>query len=127
MIVKVIILSLLAEAIWENLRMTFEDGKFSVNRLGALIVSVIVAVCTKIDLFELLEFNMLPVLGSILTGILISRGANVLHDLLKKIQSLSENTPNLGNDDYYIEQEQTNINYDTPEELIEEGVIENED
>ena len=126
MIVKVIILSLLAEAIWENLRMTFEDGKFSVNRLGALIVSIIVAVCTKINIFELLEFEMLPVLGSILTGILISRGANVLHDLLKKIQSLSENKPNLEND-YYTEQEQTNINYDTPEELIEEGVIENED
>lgn len=125
MMVKVIILSLLAEAIWENLRMTFEDGKFSINRLGALIISIVVAVGTKINIFEILDFEMFGILGSILTGVLISRGANVVHDLLKKIQSLSENKPNLEND--YYEQEQTNVNNDTQEELIEEGVIENED
>ena len=100
MIIKVIILSMLCEAIWENLRMTFENGKFSINRLGALIVSIVVAIGTKIDLFELLEFEMLPILGYVLTGILISRGANVLHDLLNKIQALSETKNTLGDDDY---------------------------
>jgi len=91
MMIKVIILALLCEAIWENLRMIWENGKFSVNRLGALILSVIIAVGTKIDLFELLNLNMfIPVLGSIFTGILISRGANVVHDLLTKIQDLSK-------------------------------------
>lgn len=125
MMVKVIILSLLAEAIWENLRMTFEDGKFSINRLGALIISIVVAVGTKINIFEILDFEMFSILGSILTGVLISRGANVVHDLLKKIQNLSETKTNLESD--YYEQEQTNVNNDTQEELIEEGVIENED
>ncbi len=90
MIIKVIILSMLCEAIWENLRMTFEGNKFSINRLGALVVSIIVALGTKIDLFKILDFEMAQVLGSILTGILISRGANVLHDLLIKIQELSK-------------------------------------
>lgn len=125
MMIKVIILSLLAEAIWENLRMTFEDGKFSINRLGALIISIVVAVGTKINIFEILDFEMFGILGSILTGVLISRGANVVHDLLKKIQNLSETKTNLESD--YYEQEQTNVNNDTQEELIEEGVIENED
>ena len=105
MMIQLIILSLLAEAIWENLRMTWENGKFSINRLGALIVSIIIAVGTKTDLFELLKLNIfIPVLGSIFTGILISRGANVVHDLLKKIQNLSENSSenetDLGDDDY---------------------------
>lgn len=100
MLIKVIILSMLCEAIWENLRMTFEGGKFSINRLGALIVSIIVALGTKINLFEILDFEMAQVLGSILTGILISRGANVLHDLLNKIQALSETKNTLGDDDY---------------------------
>lgn len=90
MIIKLMILSMLCEAIWENLRMTFENGKFNINRLGALVVSVIVAIATKINLFEILDFEMAQVLGSILTGILISRGANVLHDLLNKIQALSK-------------------------------------
>lgn len=90
MMIKIIILSLLCESIWENLRMTFENGKFNINRLGALIVSIIVALGTKIDLFQVLDFEIAQVLGSILTGILISRGANVLHDLLNKIQALSK-------------------------------------
>lgn len=90
MMIKIIILALLCEAIWENLRMTFENGKFSLNRLGALIVSIVVALGTKINLFEILDFEIVQVLGSILTGILISRGANVLHDLLNKIQALSK-------------------------------------
>ncbi len=90
MMIKVIILALLCEAIWENLRMTFENGKFSINRLGSLIVSIIVAIGTKINLFEILDFEIFPILGSVLTGILISRGANVLHDLLTKIQELSK-------------------------------------
>lgn len=101
MMIQLIILALLAEAIWENLRMIWEDGKFNVNRLGALILSIIIAVGTRTDLFELLNLNIfVPVLGSIFTGILISRGANVVHDLLKKIQSLSEDENSLGDDDY---------------------------
>lgn len=90
MMIKVIILALLCEAIWENLRMIWENGKFSINRLGALVISIIVALGTKIDLFKILDFEMVQVLGSILTGILISRGANVVHDLLTKIQELSK-------------------------------------
>ena len=91
MMIQLIILALLSEAIWENLRMIWENGKFNINRLGALILSIIIAVGTKIDLFELLNLNMfIPVLGSIFTGILISRGANFIHDLLTKIQELSK-------------------------------------
>lgn len=91
MMIQLIILALLSEAIWENLKMIWENGKFSINRLGALILSIIIAVGTKIDLFELLNLNMfIPILGSVFTGILISRGANVIHDLLNKIQSLNE-------------------------------------
>ena len=100
MIIKVIILSMLCEAIWENLRMIWENGKFSINRLGALIVSIVVALGTKMNIFEILDFEMLPILGYVLTGILISRGANVLHDLLNKIQSLNEAKSTLGDDDY---------------------------
>ena len=101
MMIQLIILALLSEAIWENLKMIWENGKFNINRLGALILSIIIAVGTRTDLFELLNLNIfVPVLGSIFTGILISRGANVVHDLLKKIQSLSEDENSLGDDDY---------------------------
>lgn len=90
MIIKIMILALLCEAIWENLRMIWDNGKFSINRLGALIISIIIAIATKINLFELLDIEIIQVLGSIFTGILISRGANVVHDLFTKIQNLSK-------------------------------------
>lgn len=88
MIIKITILALLAEAIWENLKMIWENNKFSVNRLGALILSIILALATQIDLFKVLDIEIVPVIGSIFTGILISRGANFIHDLLVKIENL---------------------------------------
>ena len=88
MIIKITILAILAEAIWENLKMIWENNKFSVNRLGALILSIILALATQIDLFKVLDIEIVPVIGSIFTGILISRGANFIHDLLVRIENL---------------------------------------
>ena len=89
--VQIIVLAILAEAIWENLRMMWENGKFSLNRLGALFTSIILAIGTQIDLFKILNLEIsIPFLGNIFTGILISRGANVIHDLFKKIQDVSK-------------------------------------
>ena len=88
MIIKITILALLAEAIWENLKMIWENNKFSINRLGALILSVILALATQIDLFKVLDIEIVPVIGNIFTGILISRGANFIHDLLVRIENL---------------------------------------
>lgn len=88
MIIKIITLAILCEAIWENLKMIWENGKFSINRLGALILGVILALATQLDLFKILDIEIIPVIGSIFTGILISRGANFIHDLLVRIENL---------------------------------------
>lgn len=88
---QVIVIALLAETIWENLKMVWQEGKLNVDRIGALIVSIIVAMATQLDVFAILNFNIIiPFVGSFLTGLLISRGANVIHDLLEKIQSLKK-------------------------------------
>lgn len=90
-LLQVVVISLLAEAVWENLKMIWQDGKISVDKIGALIVSIIVSMATQIDLFSALNFGIaIPFVGSFLTGILISRGANVVHDLLNKIQAYSK-------------------------------------
>lgn len=90
-LLQVVVISLLAEAVWENLKMIWQDGKISVDKIGALIVSIIVSMATQIDLFSALNFGIaIPFVGSFLTGILISRGANVVHDLLNKIQTYSK-------------------------------------
>ena len=87
---QIIVIALLAETIWENLKMVWQEGKLNVDRIGALIVSILVSMATQVDIFAILNFGIaLPFVGSFLTGILISRGANVIHDLLKKIEELT--------------------------------------
>lgn len=86
---QLIAIALLAEAIWENLKMIWQEGKINIDRVGALIVGIIVSMATRIDVFTILNFGIaIPFVGSFLTGILISRGANVIHDLLTKIKTL---------------------------------------
>ena len=86
-ILKLIVLALIGEALWETLKMTWQQGKFSIDRLGALIVGLLLAVGTGLDLFSLVQIPLnIPYLGMALTGVLISRGANFVHDLLKKIE-----------------------------------------
>lgn len=85
----VIILAFLVEAIYTNLRMIWDSNKFDWNRLGALLVAVIVSVFAGVDVFPAVGINMIvPYIGSVLTGILISRGANVIFDVLKKINKM---------------------------------------
>lgn len=88
---QVIVIALLAETIWENAKAVWQEGKVSIDRIGALIVSIIVSVATQLDIFAILNFNIaIPFVGSFLTGILISRGANVIHDLLNKIEEITK-------------------------------------
>lgn len=87
---QIIVIALLAETIWENLKMVWQEGKVNVDRIGALIVSIVVSMATQLDVFAILNFGIaIPFIGSFLTGILISRGANVIHDLLNKIEELT--------------------------------------
>ena len=84
---KIIIIAIVAEAVWETSKMTYEAGSFSFDRIGALVVSLIIAIGTGLDIMTLAQVPIqYPIIGMVLTGILISRGANVVHDIFVKIQ-----------------------------------------
>ena len=82
---QLIIVAILIEAIWENLKMIWKDKKVNANMIGVLIVSIIVSVLTKIDIFPIVGLTIVAPVGSILTGIIVSRGANFVNDLFKKL------------------------------------------
>ena len=87
---QIIVIALLAETVWENLKMVWQDGKISIDKIGALIVSIVISMATQLDIFVILNFGItIPLVGSFLTGILISKGANVIHDLLNKIEEIT--------------------------------------
>lgn len=92
-ILSLLILAFLGESLWETLKMTFDKGKLSYDRIGALAIGILLSLSTGADITSLSGVPLkIPYLGMILTGILISRGANFVHDILKSINNLQENT-----------------------------------
>lgn len=91
-LIILIFVSLLAESVWETLKMIWQNGKLSIDKIGALCVALIITLSTKLDLLDLLSIKSnIPYLGIILTGILISRGSNFIHDLLSNIGTMKIN------------------------------------
>lgn len=86
----IIVAALLAESIWETGKVVWQEGKVSVDRIGALVVGIIFAVGAGLDLCAFLGICFVfPVIGQVLTGILLSRGANFIHDLLKAAEGVT--------------------------------------
>lgn len=92
---KFILLASIAEALWETTKLVWERGKINVDRIGAIAVGILIALAAKIDLFDLIEVPIsVPYLGRILTGLMLSRGANFLHDLVGSISTVYANGRN---------------------------------
>lgn len=87
---QILVCAVLVEAIWENIKMVWQDGKISIDRIGSLVISIPVCVLTGIDIFAAVNIPIsIAYVGSVLTGIIVSRGANFVHDLLEKINSFT--------------------------------------
>lgn len=84
---QLVIIAILVEAIWENLKMILDKNKLNFNMLGSLLLSMIICVLAQINIFEIVGINLIiPVIGSLTTGIIVSRGANFVNDLFKKLK-----------------------------------------
>lgn len=84
---QLLLMAVLAESIWQTLKMVWQKDKLHPDILGALIVGVILAMATGMDIFQLLGIPVrAPYLGEVFTGILASRGANFIHDLMQIAQ-----------------------------------------
>ncbi len=87
-LIKLFVMALLCEAIWETLKLLWENGKASLDRIGALTVGVLLAITTKLDILSLIGLpSVNPLIGMLCAGIIISRGANFVHDFLKVMSS----------------------------------------
>ena len=88
---QLIIVAILTEAIWENCKMIWKKGKFSVNMFGALCLGIVICILARIDLFMIIGLELqVPIVGCILTGIIVARGANFVNDLFTKLQGGSK-------------------------------------
>ena len=74
--------AVVAESIWETIKMMGRNGQLNWDRIGALMVGLLIALGTGADIFQVLDIPFrIPYIGIVLTGLMISRGANFIHDL----------------------------------------------
>lgn len=84
---QLVLVAILVEAIWENCKMIWQKGKFSVNMIGSLVVSILLCVLTSMDLFPIVGLDItVPFVGSVLTGIIVARGSNFVNELFTKLK-----------------------------------------
>lgn len=83
---QLVIIAVLVEAIWENVKRVYSDSKIDTSVIGSLAVSIVVCVSTGADIFPLVGMPLaVPFLGSALTGIVTARGANFVNDLFTRL------------------------------------------
>ena len=84
---QLILIAILVEAIWENIKMVYDKKKININMIGSLILGILICVLAKVDIFSIVGLSLfIPFIGSILTGIIVSRGANFVNDLFRKLK-----------------------------------------
>lgn len=83
---SLIVIAILVEAIWENIKTIWENG-ININRIGALALAIAICILAKVDFFAMVGINLsFSIVAYILTGIVVSRGANFVNDLFGKIR-----------------------------------------
>lgn len=88
---QLMVLALAVEAIWETFKMVWQEGKFSWDRLGAMVLGIMLCTLSEIDFFTIVGVPLnVQVMGYVFSGMIISRGSNVLHDLLDAIVKLAD-------------------------------------
>lgn len=86
---KLVIAGLIVEAVWETTKLFWQNGKANYDRIGAVAVGELVAIGANMDFLAAVGLKMnIPYVGMILTGLLISRGANFMHDIMTSLNNV---------------------------------------
>jgi hypothetical protein len=82
----IVILALTLEAIIEYGKLIFVNKMFNWKQVAAVVGGIGLALATGVDLFKVVGVNfVIPYIGTVLTGVIFSRGANYLSDFIKLI------------------------------------------
>lgn len=86
-ILQFVTVALIVEALWETCKLFVKNGKeINIDRIGALVFGELIAIMGQMDLLALVGIKLsIPIIGMILTGLLVSRGANFMHDLVASV------------------------------------------
>lgn len=84
---QLIVVAILVEAIWENIKMIYQNNKFSISMIGSLVIAIIICILANVDIFKMVGIDMkVTVISNIFTGVICSRGANFISDLFTRLK-----------------------------------------
>lgn len=86
------LVAFLVEALLQTIKPIYDkETGWNMDKIVSIIVGIVVCLVTNVDLFAELGFVVsVPFLGSILTGVIASRGSNFVHDIFKFVQGKAE-------------------------------------
>ena len=86
MVTQLIIIAILVEALTEVFKSIFKDGRLDKSSILSIVIGLILAFTINLDLFVAIGLvPTIPFIGVVATGLLISRGANFVHDTMSKV------------------------------------------
>jgi hypothetical protein len=84
--------ALITEALWETIKLAKNPKGLNIDKIGVMLLGILIAVASGIDLFSITGTGLkVPFLGSVLTGLLISRGSNFVHDIMGSMGHVYQN------------------------------------
>ena len=88
MVTQLIIIAILVEALTEVFKSIFKDGRLDKSSILSIVVGLILSFTINLDLFVAIGLvPTVPFIGVVATGLLISRGANTVHDVISRINN----------------------------------------
>ncbi len=89
---KLLIIAASVEALWETLKMFWDGSKVDINRIGSAILGILLCILANVDFFALVGVELsIPIVGVVLSGLLVSRGSNFVHDFVQLVYNLRAN------------------------------------
>lgn len=86
-----VFLAVVVEGLITYAKMAVVDKAVQWQVVASIVLGVLVAVVYDCDLFALFDLSAsLPFVGNVLTGVLLSRGANYISDLVKTLTGLRD-------------------------------------
>jgi hypothetical protein len=89
---QILLIAAFVEALVQTIKPVYDKEKgWNVDILVALAIAEVVCVGFGVDLFDAAGIKaVVPYLGSVLTGILLSRGANVVHEIIQIVRTFGK-------------------------------------
>ena len=82
--------AVLIEAVTSYIKLIVVEHKIQWQVVATIVIGVVMALVFQVDLFALIGFTtIMPVFAFVLTGIILSRGANYVFDLIKLILNIT--------------------------------------